>query len=461
MKFTIGRPKPRFAKPLPVIVKLAGGVARSIELGVMPLTPGTGRVSVTVSAALPIRLKGTALPVCCQIWAWTGPAVNPSRFGVIAVAGVGQGTVSVVLPVSAVARACASSAVPRMKFTFFFNDTASTEIYPLSLHDALPISRSIELGVMPLTPGTGRVSVTVSAALPIRLKVGALPVCCQTWAWTGPADSPGRFGVIDVAGVGKGTVSVVPPVRAVARACASSVVPRMKFTIGRPKPRFAKPLPVIVKLAGGVARSIELGVMPLTPTAVPVTASETSPPLEVKLTFAAKTPGAVGLNRTTTAWLTPWTRLKEPPETMLKGGVVEALPVRIPPPVFWTTKVLSTEFPTFTVPKSCEPGVTERTGGPGVSPSRSALSARSTWIRGRVVPVPARGSVIIVPVPVRASRIESTLAAGAACLSTAHVPATCGDAIDVPLANSNPPPGNDEMISSPGANRDRKGATFE
>src|SRR2546428_8469308 len=134
--------------------------------------------------------------------------------------------------------------------------------------------RSIELGVMPLTPGTGRVSVTVSAALPIRLKVGALPVCCQTWAWTGPADSPGRFGVIAVAGVGKGTVSVMVPVRAVARACASSVVPRMKFTIGRPKPRFAKPLPVIVKLAGGVARSIELGVMPLTPAAGPVSASE-------------------------------------------------------------------------------------------------------------------------------------------------------------------------------------------
>src|SRR2546427_12687570 len=152
MKFTIGRPKPRFAKPLPVIVKLAGGVARSIELGVMPLTPGTGRVSVTVSAALPIRLK-----------------------------------------------------------------------------------------------------------------VGALPVCCQTWAWTGPADSPGRFGVIAVAGVGKGTVSVVVPVRAVARACASSVVPRMKFTIGRPKPRVAKPLPVTVKLAGGVVRSIGLGGMALTP----------------------------------------------------------------------------------------------------------------------------------------------------------------------------------------------------
>src|SRR2546427_26176 len=138
MKFTIGRPKPRFAKPLPVIVKLAGGVARTIEVGAMPLTPGTVRVSVTESAALPIRLK-----------------------------------------------------------------------------------------------------------------VGALPVCCQTWAWTGPADSPGRFGVIDVAGVVKVFFLMIrrPP--------RSTLFPyttlfrSMKFTIGRPKPRFAKPLPVIVKLAGG------------------------------------------------------------------------------------------------------------------------------------------------------------------------------------------------------------------
>src|SRR2546430_12000742 len=28
-------------------------------------------------------------------------------------------------------------------FFFFFNDTATTEIYPLSLHDALPISKSV------------------------------------------------------------------------------------------------------------------------------------------------------------------------------------------------------------------------------------------------------------------------------------------------------------------------------
>ena len=30
----------------------------------------------------------------------------------------------------------------RLKVSFFFNDTATTEIYTLSLHDALPISRS-------------------------------------------------------------------------------------------------------------------------------------------------------------------------------------------------------------------------------------------------------------------------------------------------------------------------------
>src|SRR5256885_17166132 len=31
-------------------------------------------------------------------------------------------------------------------FVFFFNDTATTEIYTLSLHDALPISPACEIG---------------------------------------------------------------------------------------------------------------------------------------------------------------------------------------------------------------------------------------------------------------------------------------------------------------------------
>src|SRR5882672_8823897 len=80
----------------------------------------------------------------------------------------------------------------------------------------------------------------------------------------GPAESPGRLGARAVAAVGKGTVSEVLPPSAVARACARSVPLRVKFTTGRPNPRFAKPVPVTVKAAGGVARSIVLGVMALT-----------------------------------------------------------------------------------------------------------------------------------------------------------------------------------------------------
>src|SRR5574340_1814948 len=33
-----------------------------------------------------------------------------------------------------------------LSFFFFFNDTATTEIYTLSLHDALPISRQVRCG---------------------------------------------------------------------------------------------------------------------------------------------------------------------------------------------------------------------------------------------------------------------------------------------------------------------------
>src|SRR6516225_12162590 len=44
-------------------------------------------------------------------------------------------------------------------FFFFFNDTATTEIYTLSLHDALPISSTAPAGRRPWsasTPSTGR-----------------------------------------------------------------------------------------------------------------------------------------------------------------------------------------------------------------------------------------------------------------------------------------------------------------
>src|SRR5436190_22183427 len=40
-------------------------------------------------------------------------------------------------------------------FFFFFNDTSPTEIYTLSLHDALPISRAAELPAGPEADGSG------------------------------------------------------------------------------------------------------------------------------------------------------------------------------------------------------------------------------------------------------------------------------------------------------------------
>src|SRR2546430_5726956 len=48
--------------------------------------------------------------------------------------------------------------------SFFFNDTATTEIYTLSLHDALPISYARELSHDPSTPGSTDGSVFSSGA---------------------------------------------------------------------------------------------------------------------------------------------------------------------------------------------------------------------------------------------------------------------------------------------------------
>src|SRR3989442_14680231 len=41
---------------------------------------------------------------------------------------------------------CLNSDLSWLLFFFFFNDTATTEIYTLSLHDALPICRDLAVG---------------------------------------------------------------------------------------------------------------------------------------------------------------------------------------------------------------------------------------------------------------------------------------------------------------------------
>src|SRR5256885_14043384 len=50
-------------------------------------------------------------------------------------------------------------------YFFFFNDTATTEIYTLSLHDALPISRCYSLGAGCLSRYNGFMRKTVFVVL--------------------------------------------------------------------------------------------------------------------------------------------------------------------------------------------------------------------------------------------------------------------------------------------------------
>ncbi len=54
-----------------------------------------------------------------------------------------------------------------------------------------------------------------------------------------------------------------------------------------------------------------------------------------------------------------------------------------------------------------------------------------------------------------------TEAEGVCCLSSAHAPATCGAAMEVPLKKANPPPGTDELMLSPGASNDKNDAELE
>src|SRR6266496_415423 len=55
-------------------------------------------------------------------------------------------------------------------FFFFFNDTATTEIYTLSLHDALPLYQSLDGGLTwkSFTP-------PISGTITVRLAAGPLP----------------------------------------------------------------------------------------------------------------------------------------------------------------------------------------------------------------------------------------------------------------------------------------------
>ena len=56
----------------------------------------------------------------------------------------------------------------------------------------------------------------------------------------------------------------------------------------------------------------------------------------------------------------------DPPEAMLNGALVLALPVNVPPPMFVTVKVRVTSSPTAIRPKFDDGGVTEIRGGTAI-----------------------------------------------------------------------------------------------
>src|SRR2546421_9721258 len=60
---------------------------------------------------------------------------------------------------------------------FFFNDTATTEIYTLSLHDALPISDTMTLSV---TPGNITFSVQITSVNPSGYQFGTVNLGATT-----------------------------------------------------------------------------------------------------------------------------------------------------------------------------------------------------------------------------------------------------------------------------------------
>jgi hypothetical protein len=75
----------------------------------------------------------------------------------------------------------------------------------------------------------------------------------------------------------------------------------------------------------------------------------------------------------------------EPPATTLKGAEVDAEPVSVPPPTFFTVTARSAVAPTPTEPKATLAGVAWRAGvGAPLVSSSAPMSERAPW--GRTVP---------------------------------------------------------------------------
>src|SRR3990172_1470147 len=102
----------------------------------------------------------------------------------------------------------------------------------------------------------------------------------------------------------------------------------------------------------------------------------------------------------------------------------------------------------------CQLGSNQGAPGGGTK----SFTALSTLMRGKNN-IPLR--LIGFPVDFKESSISSTVAVGLADFRTAHAPATCGVAIDVPLFAAKLFPGTDDVIEEPGASKSKKLAVFE
>src|SRR5262249_54900314 len=87
------------------------------------------------------------------------------------------------------------------------------------------------------------------------------------------------------------------------------------------------------------------------------------------MTLSFQVPVDGGRKRTVTLWLAPAPRLKEPPLRMLNGDAVEAPPVSVPVPTFFTMKDMSDGEPARTLPKFSADGVTLSDGAARVQSS--------------------------------------------------------------------------------------------
>src|SRR2546430_5743447 len=87
-----------------------------------------------------------------------------------------------------------------MFFFFFFNDTATTEIYTLSLHDALPILRCMYHGIK--YDGSGKcVQIPGQDMIPPKLRVPGYPVVQRgpfIWIWMGDAAKADPALIVDL-----------------------------------------------------------------------------------------------------------------------------------------------------------------------------------------------------------------------------------------------------------------------